>query len=81
MIRIPRPEVNRAFLVNAKTRVPTPHVYVETIECTLPMRCGNEGGEPVGGPAWQFLFQCEVTGLQRVWGAENRITFNGELVS
>jgi hypothetical protein len=72
MIRVPRPEVKRALLVNTATRLPTPHKYIESIECTLPMLPGEDGGHPVGGPAWQFLFECEITGVQRVWGVEDR---------
>ncbi len=72
MIRVPRPEVKFALLVNAATGLPTPHRYIETIECTLPILANEEGGNPVGGPAWQFLFECELTGVQRVWGVEER---------
>ncbi len=72
MIRVPRPEVKFAFLVNAATGLPTRHQYIETVECTLPLLPNEDGGNTVGGPAWQFLFECEVTGVQRVWGAEER---------
>lgn len=72
MIRVPRPEVMRALLVNTRTGLPTPHKYIESIECTLPVLLGDVDSNPVGGPAWQFLFECELTGVQRVWGAEDR---------
>ncbi len=73
MIRIPRPEVRKAILVNAKTGRPTVHKYVETIECMLPLRrASDKQGDYTGGPAWQFLFECQMTGIQRVWGVEDR---------
>jgi hypothetical protein len=72
MIRIPRPETRFAFLMNEAIGMPTRHRYVETIEAMLPMLPGNEEGLPVGGSAWQFLYECEVTGMQRVWGVEER---------
>lgn len=73
MIRVPRPEVKHALLMNAATGLPTPHKYIESIECTLPILPGeDDDSNSVGGPAWQFLFECEITGVQRVWGAEDR---------
>lgn len=72
MIRVPRPEVKFALLVNSATGEPTPHKYIETVECTLPILANDEGGNDVGGAAWQFLFECERTGVQRVWGTEDR---------
>ncbi len=30
-------------------------------------------GDPaIGGAAWAFIFQCQVTGLKRTWGVEAR---------
>ena len=52
--------------------VPTWHRYVDTVECVLPMKPGNPGERPVGGPAWQHIWECEITGLQRPYGAEPR---------
>lgn len=72
MIRVPRPETKFAILVNASTGKATHHKYIETVECNLPMLSGDDGNNSVGGPAWQFLFECESTGIQRVWGAEER---------
>jgi len=28
--------------------------------------------DPDGGPAWEFVYECEVTGARRVWGTEDR---------
>ncbi len=72
MIRVPRPETKFAILVNTRTGKPTPHRYIETVECTLPMLPGDEGANAIGGAAWQYLFECQITGIQRVWGAEER---------
>jgi hypothetical protein len=72
IIRVPRPEVKFALLVNGATGIPTPHKYIETVECTLPYLVGDDGSNTVGGPAWLFLFECETTGIQRVWGVEDR---------
>ena len=72
MIRVPRPETKCPLLVNAATGLPTPHKYIETIECVLPLLPGESGSNSVGGPAWLFLFECELTGVQRVYGVEER---------
>ena len=72
MIRVPRPEIRRALLMNEPLGFPTYHRYIESLECALPLLPDETPEDTVGGPAWQFLFECEVTGIQRVWGVENR---------
>lgn len=59
---LPKPATRTAFLVSTGITIPTPtkHKYVETRECEL---LG-----PGGGPAYEFVFECQETGMQRRWG-------------
>lgn len=62
----PEPENKRVMLVRDGLRPRgladfTPHRYVKTEECVL----GS-------GPAWEHIFECEVTGARRRFGAEKR---------
>jgi len=41
----------------------TKHTYSRTMECILPSPDGN---------AYEFLFRCEETGVERRWGTEDR---------
>lgn len=62
----PKPETRTALLANpalTQNRV-TLHRFLETRECVL------EGAD--GGPAWEFIFQCTVTGFERRWGTCRR---------
>lgn len=68
---VPQPKSKRAKLMSAGCRRPTWHIYVATMECTVP-RVGGANGEVLGGPGWEFLFECEETGAQRRWGLEDR---------
>lgn len=74
MIRAPQPPTTRALLINAKTGQATWHRYIATHECVLPpFAFIDDIGEATGGgPAWEYIFECELTGLQRVWGNSHR---------
>lgn len=61
----------RAKLWCDAKRQPTWHRYIGTYPCILPKIAGPNG-EPMGGPAWEHIYQCEVTGAQRRWGADER---------
>jgi hypothetical protein len=65
--RPPVPETKRALLISAafEQPTPTPHKFVGTKACVLP--------GPGGGRAWEFKFQCCVTGFERRFGVVDRV--------
>jgi len=72
VIRIPKPDTIQAYLYCDKLRRATLHKYIGTFEVMLPMLPANEGDPAVGGEAWAFIFQCQLTGTKRNWGVEAR---------
>lgn len=71
MTRRPKPQSINVTLMNQRTRQWTKHRYVDTVECILPM-VDDEGLIIGKEPAWEHIFECEVTGLQRRYGTEDR---------
>ena len=59
---LPKPATRSAFLISAGLSEPTftKHKYVETRLTEL----AGVGG----GPAYEFVFECEETSMQRRWG-------------
>lgn len=60
--KMPEPETKEALLPSfgygpGLPRI-TRHVFTRALECHLP-------GE---GEAWEFLYKCEETGVERRWG-------------
>lgn len=62
--KYPKPETKRAKLISMGLTQPTftPHRFVETRVCELP--------GPGGGLAYEFIFECMETSMQRRWGTQ-----------
>lgn len=60
--KLPEPDTKTALLPShgygPGRPVITPHTYTRTRECNL----------PEDGPALEYLYKCEVTGVERRWG-------------
>lgn len=67
-MRVPEPETRTALLPNAKNRWWTRHVYVRTVphDITVRTAAGLEIQQ-----VHAFIYRCELTGLERVWGIED----------
>ncbi len=63
---IPSPESKRVFIFSTTLGKPTRHMYVET------RACSTDG--PDGGPAWEHIYECEISGARRRFGVEDRKT-------
>jgi hypothetical protein len=70
-VKPPKPETLRAILPSFGSGPGRPtwteHKYVETRECMLPSP---------DGAAWEFIFVCEVTKVERRWGTADRVEPN-----
>lgn len=64
--RPPSPETKLAHLTSDAFEAPTwtLHKFVKTQACVL--------AGPLGGPAYEFIYQCTQTGFQRRWGTVDR---------
>lgn len=62
-IPAPEPETTSAYLVLENKKRATLHIYLETRETI------------VDGPAWEYIFKCLETGVERRWGVIDRLTF------
>lgn len=62
----PRPEKLDPILESAgsRSRLATRHVFVRAVEASV-----GTGPDP---EAWKFIYRCEVTGAERVWGCVSR---------
>jgi len=65
--KLPVPETKEALLPSfgygpGYPRI-TRHVYSRTMECTLPSPDGD---------AYEFLYRCSETGVERRWGTQER---------
>lgn len=61
-IPLPRPQTLTANLESEGIKgTVTLHRYVDTIPCD------------VGGPAFEFIYECSLTGARRRWGLIERI--------
>lgn len=64
----PIPETINALLpsLGYPDRRPTLHIYLEARETRV---------DGPRGEAWEFIFKCSETGLERRWGIVDRFTF------
>lgn len=62
-MKTPKPETREAMLMSEGSWKWTRHHYVSTRECVLPSP---------DGAAWEFMYQCSVTGVVRRWGTCDR---------
>lgn len=62
-LKTPKPETKTAWLVSAGLPTPgwTIHHYVET--------------RATPDASWEHVFACSKTGVQRIWGVENRTAY------
>lgn len=70
----PKPDTLNAHLESAgytHSRA-TLHEYVDTRECEVEVP-RTEG--TAKQPAWEFIFKCTETGVERRWGCVDRLVF------
>ena len=74
----PRPDTTTALLESGgyTHKRATVHTYVDTRECEVEVP-RTEG--TAKQPAWEFIFKCNETGVERRWGIVDRLVFKNLL--
>ena len=67
---LPVPETKTAILPNSADGRPTRHRYVRTEPSTFVMDLSPVKGNYRVALCHKFIFRCDVTGAERVWGVE-----------